>query len=62
MNIPKLRGLMAENGMTQKEVAQLLKINENTFKNKILGKSKFTFDEVAKLSKIFRVDINIFLK
>lgn len=62
MNLAKLRGLMAENGMTQKDVAQLLEINENTFKKKILGKSKFSFEEVVKLSKIFKVDINIFLK
>lgn len=61
MNINKLKGLMAENNCSRKDMAKLLGINEATLKNKILGKTDFKFCEVRKIAEHFNVDINIFL-
>lgn len=61
MNINKLKGLMAEYGCSRKDIADLLGINESTFKNKLSGKSDFKFSEVQMLANHFKVDINIFL-
>lgn len=61
MNIKKLKGLMAEHGETRKDIARLLNISNSTAKNRLLGKSKFTFEEVKILSQHYNIDINIFL-
>lgn len=61
MNISKLKGLMAEHNETRKDVAKVLNISESAVKNKLLGKSKFYFEEIVALSKHYNVEINIFL-
>ena len=61
MNINKLKGLMAEHGDRQEDIAKLLDINITTVKNNLSGKSDFKFSEVQVLAKHFNVDINIFL-
>lgn len=61
MNIKKIKGLMAENGHTQKDLANILGISECTVKNKLLGKSDFKFSEVVLIANHYNVDINIFL-
>lgn len=61
MNIAKLKGLMAEHGETREDIAKILNVSNSTAKNRLLGKSKFTFDEVKILSQHYKVDINIFL-
>lgn len=62
MNIAKLKGLMAEHGETQQDIAKLLGITATAFAKKMKQPSRFKFDEVKILSQHYKVDINIFLK
>ena len=61
MNINKLKGLMAEHGDRQEDIAKLLNINVTTLNFKLQGKREFKFSEVVALSQHYGVDINIFL-
>lgn len=62
MNLKKLKGLMAENGDRQEDVAKLLNINVTTLAFKLAGKREFKFSEVITLAKHYNVDINIFVE
>lgn len=62
MNLNKLRGLMAENNITKKELAEILNLSYSGIRKKLNGKSSFTIEQVQKLSNIFKVEINIFFK
>ena len=42
-------------GYTQREIAELLGIKQNTYSDKELGKSKFTIDEVKLIKELFEV-------
>ena len=42
-------------GYTQREIAELLGIKQNTYSDKELGKSKFTIDEVKLIKELFKV-------
>ena len=59
-NPNKVRGLMAEHGYNQTEVATAINRSEMTLRNKLTGKTKFTADEIAVLAKLFAVSPNIF--
>lgn len=61
MNVNKLKGLMAEHGDRQEDIAKLLDINITTLNFKLQGKREFKFSEVATLADHYKVDINIFL-
>ena len=43
----KLKGRMAEKGVTQKQLATLLNISENALSNKFKGVSAFNSKEIA---------------
>lgn len=62
MNIAKLKGLMAEHGDTQEDIAKLLNIHVTSLYHKMKGKTEFKFSEVQMLANHYKVDINIFLK
>ena len=49
--VDKLRGIIAERGMTQRQVAQYLGISDKTFYNK-MQKGVFGTDEVEELVKL----------
>lgn len=53
--VNKLRGIIAEHGMTQKEVAGQLGISQKTFYNK-MKKGVFGTDEVEKMVNILSID------
>jgi len=53
--VNKLRGIIAEQGMTQKEVAGQLGISQKTFYNK-MKKGVFGTDEVEKMVGILSID------
>lgn len=53
--VNKLRGIIAEQGMTQKEVAGRLGISQKTFYNK-MKKGVFGTDEVEKMVGILSID------
>ena len=61
MNVKKLKGLMAEHGERQEDIAKLLKVHITTLNLKLQGKREFKFSEVATLADHYQVDINIFL-
>lgn len=60
--VDKLRGIIAERGMTQKQVAQYLGISDKTFYNK-MQKGVFGTDEVEQLVKLLCIPnpVDIFL-
>ena len=60
--VDKLRGIIAEHGMTQRQVAQYLGISDKTFYNK-MQKGVFGTDEVEELVKLLCIPnpVDIFL-
>lgn len=60
--VDKLRGIIAERGMTQKQVAQYLGISDKTFYNK-MQKGVFGTDEVEQMVKLLSIPnpVDIFL-
>jgi transcriptional regulator with XRE-family HTH domain len=51
----KLKGRMAELGMSQKTVAEKLKLSERSYSLKINGKRPFTIPEAEKLITILEL-------
>ena len=51
--INKIKGYRVMIGLTQKEMAELLNINERTYLYKETDNSKFTVEELNKLQAIF---------
>ena len=49
----KLKGLMVEKNITQKELAQILQMSITTLNFKINGKSDFNVKEAKKISNFF---------
>lgn len=45
----KLLGLMAEKNFTQKKLCEVIGISENSFTNKLKGRSNFASDEIVKI-------------
>lgn len=62
MNSCKLRGIIAERGLSQRKVAQYLGITEKTFYSK-MKKGVFGTDEVKKMVELLKIDnpVDIFL-
>lgn len=60
--VNKLRGIIAERGMSQKQVAKQLGISEKTFYNK-MQRGVFGTDEVEKMVDFLSIDnpVEIFL-
>ena len=57
-NYAKLRGKLAEAGMTQRELAHAMSISINSLSRKINGASAFTVDEALKICKILSITDN----
>lgn len=53
---------MLKHGLTQKSMAELLKINAVTLNYKLNGKNEFTQLELTKMSEIFNVSIDELVK
>lgn len=51
----KIRGLIAERGLSQAKVAQELGMNENTFYRK-MKKGIFGSDEIEEMIKLLKID------
>ena len=51
----KIKEYRMTKGYTQREIAELLGIKQNTYSDKELGKSKFTIDEVKLIKELFEV-------
>ena len=58
----KLKGLIAENGISQKDIAEQLGITLRSFNDKFNGKSDFSLTEARIISEYFKKPIEqIFL-
>ena len=55
VNLNKIKGLMAENGDTQKDLADKLGVNKATVSNWLLGKTPVRLDTVNKIAGIYNV-------
>jgi len=55
----KVRGLMAEKGLRQVDIALELNIDIATLQNKLNGKTEFKADEIKQLARTFNVDFVI---
>jgi transcriptional regulator with XRE-family HTH domain len=59
INRNKLRGAMAEHGLTQVKVAEKLTITVQSLSGKMQGKYAFTESEIASLKDLFGLGIFI---
>ena len=59
-NTNKVRGLMAEHGLKQTDIAQVINKTEMTLRNKLQGKTEFTATEIAILANLFNVSPTVF--
>lgn len=57
--LEKLRGLMAEKGMKQIDLADKLTISMSAMNSKMLGKTEFTLREIREIARIFNVEFII---
>lgn len=55
----KVKGLMAENGYKQVDIALELDISLVALQSKLNGKTEFKADEIKQLANIFNVDFTI---
>ena len=53
--VMKIKEYRTVKGYTQKEIAELLGIKQNTYSDKERGKTKFTIDEVKFIKELFEV-------
>ena len=65
-NIPKLKGLIVEKGITQEQLAKMIDMDSSTFSRKISSSGlKFSIGEVHKLAAALNLSqeeaVNIFL-
>ncbi|ABR33790.1 helix-turn-helix transcriptional regulator [Clostridium beijerinckii] len=53
-----LKGKRALNGLTQKNIAEMIGVSEKTYNHKEAGKIKFKVDEIILLSSVFNLNIS----
>jgi len=51
----KLLGLMKEKNFTQKELCKAISISENSFTNKLKGRSNFASPEIEKICNVLEI-------
>lgn len=61
VNVNKIKGLRAEHGETQSDVAELLGIHVSSYQNKEWGLTEFKPSELKTLADHWNVDINDFI-
>lgn len=57
--LEKLRGLMAEKGIKQIDLADKLDISMSAMNSKMLGKTEFTLREIKEIARVFNVEFII---
>ena len=62
-----LRGILAERGLTQKKLAELVGMKQNTLSSRMTGQSCFDTDEINKICSVLCIvdpikKVDIFLK
>lgn len=61
INLGKIKGLMAENGHKQKDLAKILDLSLQSVNLKLQGKTDFKVNELVKIARQYGVDVDIFL-
>lgn len=62
MNISKLKGVMAEKGDRQIDLAKYLGVAINTMRNKLSGKTEFKVDELQKIAHRYNKPLEYFFE
>ena len=52
----KLRGILAERGISQKAVAKAIGMNENYFSDRMTGDVDFRWSEVVKICRLLEIE------
>lgn len=60
LNLNKIKGIRAEKGLTQEQVAKIISVSSNTYISKENGKIDFKVEELTKIANSFEVPISIF--
>lgn len=60
LNLNKIKGAMAENGLTQEALGKHMNLSSRTISLKLNGKVKITSDDLTLLSKILNKEIGYF--
>lgn len=58
-SLDKIRGLMAEKGLKQIDVADALNVSYATINSKLTGKIDFTYREIKELARVLNTDFII---
>ena len=56
IHYPKLKGLMAERGLTVVQLAHILGVSRQTASDKVNGNTKITLTEAQTIAKALRMD------
>ena len=56
--IQRIRALREDSDMTQRQVAQLLKVGQKTYSDYELGKTRIPVDSLILLAELYNVDMN----
>lgn len=54
----RIRDLRVDRGLTQKQVAKLLNISQNTYSQYEIGTTRYPLDAVVELAKFYNVSID----
>lgn len=57
----KFKGWLAENGIKQKEIAELLGIDISNLNEKVNGKQEFTVPQIRTICQKYNISADIFL-
>ena len=55
MNIAKLKGKMAEKGISQRKLAELIGVRVNTLNTRFTGKREFDLRDVEAICKVLQI-------
>ncbi|MCF8002521.1 MAG: helix-turn-helix domain-containing protein [Halanaerobiales bacterium] len=58
IKLNKLKGLIAQNDMTQRDIASLINVAPNTLSRKMNGKTPFTLPEAKIIADFFGITID----
>ena len=62
IDLKEIKACMAKHDHRQKDIAVILGLSENTVNKKINGIRDFTVQELAALARMYKVDINLFIR
>ncbi|WP_295756217.1 helix-turn-helix domain-containing protein [uncultured Oscillibacter sp.] len=54
----RIRDLRNDHGLTQKQIAKLLSVSQNTYSQYEIGVSRFPLDAVVKLAEYYNVSVD----